>query len=163
MNENLNLYTILKNVPKGTKLYSPLFGEVEFYKFDNGNFPVVTLDTQRFERSFCINGKYYEKDDFPDAECMLFPSKDQRDWSKFKAPAQKVKVTLHPFDKVLVRNEHNALWVAAFFSHLHNNNNFRYSTCAGVFRYCIPYNEDTKHLVGTTDECPIEYEIEFKK
>ena len=57
-------------------------------------------------------------------ECILFPSKDQRDWSKFTAPWYKKErfdpKTLKPFDKVLVRDSHNDTWTCKFFSHIMN-------------------------------------------
>lgn len=164
MNKNLNLYEILKNVPKGTKLYSPLFGEVEFYGFSNEFEYIMTSDRNGGKQDFYMNGTYYRGDAYPDAECMLFPSKDQRDWSKFELPAQKVKVTLHPFDKVLVRDDADDKWQCNLFSHIDiDSNPYPCATIIGYFTYCIPYNEKTKHLVGTTDECPIDYEIEFEK
>lgn len=163
MSNNLNLYGILKNVPKGTKLYSPLFGEVEFCGFSNEFEYIMTSDRNGGKQDFYMNGTYYRGDAYPDAECMLFPSKDQRDWSKFEIPAQKVKVTLHPFDKVLVRGKTGGIWECSLFSHLVVDCNFNYATITGYVDYCIPYNKKTKHLVGTTDECPIEYEIEFEK
>lgn len=61
--------------------------------------------------------------------------------------------TLQPFDKVLVRDEDN-YWTAALFSHIANGLVGR--VCCSAFRWkqCIPYNEETKHLVGTTEDCP---------
>ena len=83
MNENLNLVEILKDCPKGTKLYSILFGEVEFEGVHSGSHTIGY--TTRTGRRFDITreGKMFE--DY-DGECTLFPSKDQRDWSKFTAP-----------------------------------------------------------------------------
>lgn len=93
MNENINLVEILKDCPKGTKLYSPLFGEVEFVKINTAMIMPIMVrvqgkDTTNKEKPsktlFYANGKFYE--DYSDSECLLFPSKNQRDWSKFKAP-----------------------------------------------------------------------------
>lgn len=61
--------------------------------------------------------------------------------------------TLQPFDKVLGRDE-NHYWRCNFFSHITNHKFFPYATTGDTYTYCIPYNEDTKHLVGTTDEAP---------
>ena len=89
-------------------------------------------------------------------ECLLFPSKDQRDWSKFTAPWYKKEKfdpkTLKPFDKVLVRISN--LWRVNFFS---ANEDGAYRCIDYSFIYCIPYNDDTKHLVGTTKEAPEYY------
>ena len=82
MNENINLTKILKYCPKGYKLYTPLSGEVEFEGIIYGKFSIVVTDEFR-NIYFTEKGLYY---DAPNAECLLFPSKEQRDWSKFTAP-----------------------------------------------------------------------------
>lgn len=94
-------------------------------------------------------------------ECLLFPSKDQHDWNKFSAPLIKKKrfdpKTLKPFDKVLVRNN-NGEWECAIFSHITNyGGSYQYDCCYMIYKYCIPYNNNTKHLVGTTEEAPKYY------
>ena len=84
MNENLNLVEILKDCPKGTKLYSPLFGEVEFEQIlENWGYVSVRKgkDTWPFE-----SDARFPISDSKSAELMLYPSKEQRDWSKFTAP-----------------------------------------------------------------------------
>ena len=77
MNEELNLVEILKNVPSGTKLWSCISGDIEFESIDylSPKYPIKTsTDT------FTSDGKFYDDR----GECTLFPSKYQRDWSKFK-------------------------------------------------------------------------------
>lgn len=82
MNENIDLTKILKNCPKGWKLYSPILGEVDFLKIRNDLYAIVT--TQGYHiASFTKEGFYCAN---TEGECILFPSKDQRDWSKFTAP-----------------------------------------------------------------------------
>ena len=81
MNENINLTEILKDIPKGTKLYSPLYGEVKFEEIKH-NF--INISIKDNIRVFDSEGFAYDKDTYPDQECLLFPSRDQRDWSKFK-------------------------------------------------------------------------------
>lgn len=162
MKKELNLFEILKDVPKGTKLYSPLYGEVTFDEFIKSYKVVTVRDSEGINRPIYYNGTHYGMSRYPDSECMLFPSKDQRDWSKFEAPKQKVKVTLHPFDKVLVRDA-NTIWLCTILSHIDMDHTFPFVTSAGYRSYCLPYNKQTKHLVGTADKCPIEYEIEFEK
>ena len=82
MNENIDLTKILKNCPVGWKLYSPLFGEVEFQEIRNDNERAIVVTKGVIEASFTKDGWYYA--DLGD-ECLLFPSKNQRDWSKFSA------------------------------------------------------------------------------
>ena len=84
MNENIDLTKILKDCPKGFKLYSPLFGEVVFEGISGDVYPITLSCTGREALvSFTKEGFYYDN---PDTECLLFPSKEQRDWEKFTAP-----------------------------------------------------------------------------
>ena len=65
--------------------------------------------------------------------------------------------TLKPFDRVIVRNN-NGEWKCAIFSHIKDyDSDYRYDCCYMIYRYCIPYNEETKHLIGTTDDAPEYY------
>lgn len=155
MNKNIDLTKILKDCPKGTKLYSPIFGEVSFEKILDKELYTIQIDTGS---GYCHLTKegYFIKSDY--AECIIFPSKDQRDWSKFTAPWYKAEKfdpkTLKPFDKVIVFDDDDYAWVCTIFSHQGENHEYPYNTASGAYVYCIPYNEDTKHLVGTTDEAP---------
>lgn len=157
MNENLNLVEILKDCPKGTKLYSPIAGEVFFKGIDTGNdYPidVSTNGTPESMLSFTCGGLYYEE---LEGECLLFPSKDQRDWSKFNPKKPKFDPkTLQPFDsRVLIRDKSNGKWSCSLFSHIDNELYYPFVCINGSsWRCCIPYNDDTKHLVGTTEEAP---------
>ena len=81
MNENLNLVEILKDCPKGIKLYSTVYGDVEFNHIENNEYPIVVGNRKGFTFRLAKDGKYLN--DF-NGECTLFPSKEQRDWSKFK-------------------------------------------------------------------------------
>ena len=159
MNENLNLVEILKDCPKGTKLYSTVLGDVIFDEIDmNSNHPIVTSHSGGFER-FAKDGKLYYA---CDGECVLFPSKEQRDWSKFKPKKPKFNPkTLNTFDRVLVRLTKDCIWNATFFSHYDKEVGWGCYPCVTTscknYDKCIPYNDDTKHLVGTADEAPEYY------
>lgn len=57
-----------------------------------------------------------------------------------------------PYDKVLVRNYIGTCWVANIFSNQYEiEGKVRYSCCGNAYNFCIPYNDQTKHLLGTTD------------
>ena len=172
MNENIDLTKILKNCPKGWKLWSPIFGQIEFFSIsENYNYPIVL---------YCKKGKiWFSKEGLFDienegAECLLFPSKDNRDWSKFSAPWYKNEKfdpkTLQPFDKVLVRDYSNEKWTTGYFSYIeYDLTDSDLRSCDGKFKFLVyisgwsnywcvvPYNEETKYLVGTTDEAPEYY------
>lgn len=69
--------------------------------------------------------------------------------------------TLKPFDKVLVRLTKDCIWNATFFSHYDKEVNcgcYPYvTTSCKSYDKCIPYNDETKHLLGTIDEAPEYY------
>ena len=158
MNENIDLTKILKDCPKGTKLYSPIFGEVSLITSNDisQRYPIAVRLNDKTEETFTSEGKLLNNFD---GECSLFPSKDHRDWSKFTAPWYKKEKfdpkTLQPFDKVMIRDNNYQAWVCTIFSH-HQDEDCEsiYYTASGAYFCCIPYNDDTKHLVGTTDEAP---------
>ena len=274
MNENLNLVEILKDCPKGTKLYSSVFGSVELDHIDiRANYPIVIrLKDLNVRECLTTEGTLFTE---YDGECILFPSRDQRDWSKFEPkkeglvstcelkdgdilsyqtvrffteeekqklfeaikdnvyewndetktlkkpvkPKPKFKVgdkivnrvnmymgdlsnqsviseitedkyilndggyihfknqdiwelatdkkqrfdpkTLHPFDRVLVRLTKDCIWNATFFSHYDKEVNWGCYPCVTTscksYDKCIPYNDETKHLLGTSDEAPEYY------
>ena len=166
MNENLDLTKILNGCPNGTKLYSTVLGDVIFMWVNSEDklYPIVLKAHNECTRESCIaysttDGRY--RYDY-NGECTLFPSKDQRDWSKFKRfwDKQKEKFdpkTLHPFDKVLAKDGFSSKWTCSFFSHMDNDVSFPVYCSGGYFKVCIPFNEETKHLVGTSDDCPEYY------
>ena len=158
MNENIDLTKILEGCPDGTKLYSPILGDVEF-KYIHEDAVLVHYNKEFNHAFFDKEGKFY---DLPNTECTLFPSKDQRDWSKFERFWDKPKVkrfdieTFQPFDKILFRLQEKDSWRCGLFSHIVTDY-FGYKTICtsdGLCVFCVPYNDDTKHLIGTTDNCP---------
>lgn len=81
-NKDINIAEILKDCPKGTKLYSPLFGEVKFKQVDSNAIHPIRITTNIGEEtSFNSVGRYSTT--YPEAECMLFPSRKMSDWTKF--------------------------------------------------------------------------------
>ena len=159
MNENIDLTKILKDCPKGWKLYCSIYGEVEFVCIDEyEEYPIKVMVKRKFIDAFSRKGFIRPQYNI---KGILFPSKDQRDWSKFTAPWYKKgrfdPKTLNPFDRVLVRNYKTTKWRCEHFSHFDGDN---YNPCIASccsYTFCIPYNDDTKHLLGTTDEAPEYY------
>ena len=182
MNENLNLVEILKDCPTGWEFYSSVYGDVEFVGIYRE--PVLCIPRQRedkwlgqeihnskhpilfwadgFERRVSSRGEMIKGC----GECTFFPSRDQRDWSKFTAPWYKKEKfdpkTLKPFDNVLVRDNCESEWQCDLFSYITDDSEgfpyrFPYRCVVCSYRYCIPYNDETKHLVGTSDEAPEYY------
>ena len=157
MNENIDLTKILKDCPKGTKFYTSVWGEASFERILERRFYTIGIDTLSGYKYLTKEGRYINADD---AECLLFPSKDQRDWSKFTAPWYKKEKfnpkTLQPFDKVLVRNSRTAKWRCEHFSYFKEGDAYPYMASTS-YTFCVPYNDDTKHLVGTDYKEPEYY------
>ena len=158
MNENLNLVEILKDCPKGILFYSPVYEYVELVSVSlvkDEKYPIKIKNRYGTTDGITKDGRIWE--DFH-GECMLFPSKDQRDWSKFKIKSNKQKFdpkTLKPYDKVLVRDGDLGNWKNVFFSYIIERETcYPYLCLYDHYKYCIPYNDDTKHLVGTAEEAP---------
>lgn len=123
MNKDIDLIEILKDAPRGTKLWSPICGECELYSInistdtircfikDSDDFTLLTFDSKGRYFGFSNSGEY-----------MLFPSKNNRDWSTFKAPWKHKH--FEPFQKVLVSASDNDdeydVWAADFYSHYRN-------------------------------------------
>ena len=161
--QELNLCEILKDCPKGEEFWSPLLGNVklsEVNQLTNAVFVTATnLTTWRInhDATITINGGSSK-------EIMLYPSREQRDWTKVKYEKKKERFdpkTLKPFDKVLAASMADGRWVCDFFSHIgesiRDSGRLYVGTGFGAYDRMIPYNEETKHLVGTTDEAPEYY------
>lgn len=179
MNENIDLTKILKDCPIGWKFYSSVYCDVEFIEIYRK--PVLHTredewlgqeirDSEHPIRFWAKNGNEHSVSSRGEmikgcGECTLFPSREQRDWSKFTAPWYKKEKfdpkTLQPFDKVLAASMADGRWVCDFFSHISKSisNERTLYVCSGFGAYdrIIPYNDETKHLVGTTEEAPDYY------
>lgn len=241
----MNIAEKLKDAPKGTKLYSPIIGECELECVYLDTYYPIKATTKQGIYTFTSEGLLYK--DEPNGECMLFPSRDNRDWNgfcicpykkgdfivreypsgrkfiaifshigspfestvnymcvlypdrnfgkkpnygiggyrevRFATEEEKKELldaierngytwnsdtltleeihkfdisTLEPFDRVLVRDSDGEFWNINLFSH-YNKMYKSYTTVRGAWEQCIPYNEETKHLVGTTNDCPEYY------
>ena len=139
----INLIDILKNCPEGTKLYSPLFGEIIFKAISSNNNilckatkyngEITTVVFTHLGRDYC---------ELTSAECVLFPSKDQRDWSKFQIPAKRGDIMMFT-DKSAVfivdTMRDNYIKTIAYIS---KHSDFRVG--ARIFISYIPASEDMK-------------------
>lgn len=259
MEKELNLVDILKDCPKGTKLYSTIYGEVEFVKITNDNDYPIKYNYKNIKNSI-INSYVTADGKFSltgNGECTLFPSKDQRDWSKFKVEPEMIdgefyyccyshnkkensfifiyekhmlyktkcyialnpcisvlfendlitnnenltelrKATVEekqqlldfikirnyewdadkkvlikiepefnissfqPFDKVLVRDCVAYKWRCDFFKSYIKGADLPFHTFNGWYKQCIPYNNETKHLVDT-NRMPLEKYINWEE
>lgn len=159
----VNVAEILKQVPKGTKLWSNIYGDVELNCIENLGYiyPINVLDYLKCQRVFTKYGCFCEMNQ--NEECVLWPSKDHRSWDdeayKILGIEKKPEAPfgLKPFDKVLVRDSGYEQWTAGLFSHMSCPDTFSFVVGNYIRNYCIPYNDETKHLLGTTQEPPEKY------
>ena len=171
MNENIDLTKILEGCPKGTTFYSAVHGEVIFmglFISDKDYYPIKVLadaKTGDFDTTIWFT-KEGRNSYFYNGECTLFPSKDQRDWSKFERFWDKPKIkkfdpkTFQVFDEVLVRigtNYDSGEWHIDFFEYFNEKNKMIFNLSSLPNNWVIPCNDETKHLVNTTDDCPEYY------
>lgn len=152
--QGLNLCEILKYCPYGEPFWSPLFGYVKLHKINHEAKKVVVISNIKMPWDINNDGTMLIYG-VVSSEIMLFPSKEQRDWTKVKYEPKKERFdpkTLKPFDKVIVYGK-NEGWFCSIFSHI-GEGEYPYNTASGNYAWCILYNDETKHLVGTTDEAP---------
>ena len=156
----INVAEILKQVPAGTKLWSNLLGEVELANVAIDD--LIRVQRKIYSFVFYKDGRYLKYDD---SECTLWPSKDHRAWDdeaykilgiekKLEAPFE-----LKPFDKVLIRDSSSDDWSADLFSHVDDDSYACYVCVGNRWKQCIPYNDETKHLLGMIQEPPEKYRI----
>lgn len=133
----------LRNALRGTKLYSPIFGECEFDHISpNGSIYVYYKDTQiEFNKygQFNLNNS--------EGECLLFPSKEVREWSNYQAPHD-----FKPFDKVVVRDGDYTWHIDFFECYNPADENDPYACMHETWKYCLPFNEETAKLIGTNKD-----------
>ena len=150
--QELNLCEILKYCPQGETFWSPMLDGVKFSDIDDER-QMIIVETVEGHFTWEINHDgTISIDEVTSPEIMLYPSREQRDWTKVKYEPKKERFdpkTLKAFDKIIFKG--HGMWFCGLFSHIHNS-----YACVGeaYHKYVIPYNDDTKHLVGTKDEAP---------
>lgn len=141
----MNITEILKDCPRGTKLYSLIHGECDFlYVSSSSNvlYP-IKVGVGDGTYSFTKNGMLYAE---YNGECVLFPSKENRDWSTFKIHKEHQFTT---FNKVLTRDCSDEPWHINLFSHIAGSP-YKYVCLNGAWVYCIPY-KGNEHLLNTNN------------
>lgn len=146
----MNIAKILGSCIRGTRLYSPIYGELSLESVCSHS-SIYPILCRVLKSGNAVSYTEDGKSNTTDAEPTLFPSKKQRDWSKFnvndQVAAQETKPQFKPFDKVLVRDLDEHEWECSFFSHIDEEGCY---VCVGSWwMQCIPY-EGNEHLLGTT-------------
>lgn len=83
MENKINIAELLKDCSSGMELYSPLFGVLKFVEVRNYETQIIVKLETGATVSFHTDGRYY---DYPNAECILFPSKEKTTWEGFQRP-----------------------------------------------------------------------------
>lgn len=158
----INLVNILKHCPKGTKLYSPIFGEVTLYSVNNRIIDVLATkyndETTHIE--FSRLGRLILG--YSNAECVLFPSKDQRDWSKFQIPAKRGDIMMFT-DKsaVFMINTKKDTYTDTI---AYASDHYGFKIGEHIFRSYIPASEDMKEkLFAAIDKAGYKWDGETLK
>lgn len=104
--QEINIVEILKDCPKWTMLYSPIFGNVKFECIENDSpFPIKVIDINLgINRALYFDkyGRFNIGSGIPSKECFLFPSEYQCNWSRFE-PNQPVSYFIGDNGKVWFR------------------------------------------------------------
>lgn len=146
MENKIDIAEILRDMPKGTKLYSPIFGKVtlEYCDDSDGRYPIKTTVSETSSESFTPQGTYFES--FEGAEITLFPSRNMRDWTKFFKRGD------------VVRNPHNGMmvvfdgWVNDDYTEFNTTLNYYDDHTFGEEEVCA-----TDCFVKTTDKQRVEF------
>lgn len=152
MNENINLVEILKDCPRGTEFYSSVHGVVKLESIAyEGKYPIRAYNTQIGYTSFTTKGQLYS---FEDLECVIFPSKDQRDWNIWKKE-QDQKNIWNQFEDgdYLWMQQRNDDWVFIYRKNIKGKRVQGYGCFSPNFNmdYYTDIMEDYQHI-GTKDE-----------
>lgn len=134
-------YGIVKSIDNSSK-------KLEYYVLND-------MSTLKFEDWL----SFEDKQIYPITETqqiILFDAlaKENKAWDAEKKQIVdlNLKWTPKPFDKVITRVDGNAIWTANIFSHIDQHGEYVTIGCVGGYPYCIPYNEETAKLIGTTDD-----------
>lgn len=147
MENKINIAEILRDCPKGTKLYSPLFGKCELVGVDTGE-GVEPIRVEPFcggvSRTFSSKGCYFER--YQDADCVLFPSDKMRCWSKF---FKRGDVVYNPNSKMLAIFDG---WASDYYTEFNTTINYYDDHTFGEEEVCT-----TDCFVKATDKQRVEF------
>ena len=118
-----------------------------FFNINNNHISYDMLDTIERDRNIHLATDSEKQQLFDAIE------KDGKAWDSEnkKIVDLKKKWTPNPFDRVITRNDDDDIWTANIFSHMDSHGEYVTIGCVGGYTYCIPYNEDTAKLIGTTN------------
>ena len=119
----------------------------------------IIAEVEGIDSSYSYNNRGLLYGTMNDSPLDLFFAPEKEEDSLDKPKAERFDVnTFQPFEKVLFRLGESP-WRCGFFSHIVSDvfNKELVCTSYGLSVRCVPYNDETKHLIGTTDDCPEYY------
>lgn len=110
--QELNLCEILKDCPKGTKFYTDVFGDVFFHRIKLSNISDYPVWFKKQDGGFLtITKEGYFLTGYPNCGCVVFPSKEQRDWSKWVCPKPDL-----PIDTPVMVSDEMGDWALRYYA-----------------------------------------------
>lgn len=151
MKKELNISEILKYKLKSTSLYSPIFGKCVF-SFIQGVTDAICVIANDNREFFDYKGLY-----FPTGECLLFPSKEMRNWSKFKWKKGDILVSNDGGTEVIFDKWYDDTYTSFYSKHYLNSedeNNIKYNEAflCSTERYSLESENAAQTYINTIEE-----------
>jgi hypothetical protein len=153
MEKNINLAKILNGKPVNTKLWSPLFGDVYTSSICSED-TIIVVNHHAESSSFYNNGKYFNH---AEAELLLFPSKEMRDWSKFAWKKGDVLVSNDGGTEVIFDKWYDDTYTNFYSKHYLNSedeNNIKYNEAflCTTERYSLEDKDTAQTYINTIEK-----------
>lgn len=157
METEINIVEILKDKPQGTKLYSSACGKCKLEEVDDKSFK-ISFYSSKFgfmnggEGYLDKNGKLYD-----DGECVVFPSKEMRDWSKFQWKKGDVLVSNDGGTEVIFDKWYDDTYTNFYSKHYLNSedeNNIKYNEAflCTTERYSLEDKDTAQTYINTIEK-----------
>jgi hypothetical protein len=154
MKENINIVEILKDKPQGTKLYSSACGKCKLEEVDDKSFK-ISFYNSKFgfmnggEGYLDKNGKLYD-----DGECVVFPSKEMRDWSKFAWKKGDVLVSEDGTAHLIFEKFTDDTYTTFIGKYHYANNDYYVSECDSAITdlYTLETENSAQTYINTIEE-----------
>lgn len=146
MENKINIAEILRDMPKGTKLYSPLFGKCELEEVINDKEYQISvyIGGEQAFRTFTKDGCYFSN--IEGSGCVLFPSSKMRCWSKF---FKRGDIVYNPYSQMYAVFE---CWANDDYTEFNTTINYNDDHTFGEEEVCI-----TNCFVKATDKQRVEF------
>ena len=151
--KDFDLITI--KLPKGRSLIGIFKAENDENYYLHANLDSRDIFTI-YEDSYCDKSTCTARLSTEEEKMHFFDvlAKNGKTWEAVKKQIVdlKPKWTPKPFDRVITRNADDDIWTANIFSHMDSHGEYVTIGCVGGYTYCIPFNEETAKLIGTTKD-----------